>query len=247
MKLILLGTAGYHPTERRHTSCLMLPEAGVVLDAGSGMFRIRDRIQTRTLDIFLSHAHLDHIVGLTFLLDVLSKKKLDRATVHALPEKLAAIDEHLFSEQIFPVKIPCQMRPLAPNVPLEGGGVLRHFPLVHPGGSVGMRLDWPNHSLAYVTDTNTPGAKATYVNDIRGVDLLVHECYFPDGFEQIAEQTGHCCATQVAEVARAAGAKRLLLSHINANYDDEKSIGLAGIRAIFPKAELALDKMEVEF
>jgi ribonuclease BN (tRNA processing enzyme) len=48
-------------------------------------------------------------------------------------------------------------------------------------------------------------------------------------------------------VARAAGAKRLPLSHINANYDDEKSIGLAGIRAIFPKAELAHDKMEVEF
>ncbi len=67
----------------------MLPEVGVVLDAGTGMFRIRDLIQTSTLDIFLSHAHLDHIVGLTFLLDVLSKKKLDRVTVHALPEKLA--------------------------------------------------------------------------------------------------------------------------------------------------------------
>ncbi len=247
MKLVLLGTAGYHPTEHRHTSCLMLPEVGVILDAGSGMFRIRDLIQTSTLDIFLSHAHLDHIVGLTFLLDVLSKKKLDRVTVHALPEKLQAIDEHLFSQQIFPVKVPFEMRPLAPNVPLAGGGVLRNFPLVHPGGSLGMRLDWPSHSLAYVTDTSTTGANADYVEQIRGVDLLVHECYFPDGFEQKAMQTGHCCATPVAEVARAAGAKRLLLSHINANYDDETSIGLPAIRAIFPKAELAHDKMEVEF
>ncbi len=63
---------------------------------------------------------------------------------------------------------------------------------------------------------------------IRGVDLLVHECYFPDGMEEMAERTGHCCATPVAEVARAAGVKRLLLSHINANYDDEKAIGLPG-------------------
>ena len=117
MKLVLLGTAGYHPTQRRHTSCLMLPEMGVVLDAGTGMFRIRELIQTPTLDIFLTHSHLDHVVGLTFLLDVLPKKSLERVTVHALPEKLAAIDEHLLSQHIFPVKLPCEMRPLAPTVP----------------------------------------------------------------------------------------------------------------------------------
>lgn len=247
MKLVLLGTAGYHPTQRRHTSCLMLPEMGVVLDAGTGMFRIRDLIQTPTLDIFLTHSHLDHVVGLTFLLDVLPKKSLERVTVHALPEKLAAIDQHLLSQHIFPVKLPCEMRPLAPTVQLAGGGVLRHFPLVHPGGSLGFRLDWPKHSLAYVTDTSTTGANAPYVEHIRDVDLLVHECYFPDGMEEMAERTGHCCATPVAEVARAAGVKRLLLSHISSECDDEKSIGLPAIRAIFPKAELAYDEMMVEF
>ena len=61
MKLHLLGTAGYHPTQRRHTACLMLPEVGLVLDAGTAMFRIRDLIQTRHLDIFLTHTHLDHV------------------------------------------------------------------------------------------------------------------------------------------------------------------------------------------
>ena len=86
-----------------------------------------------------------------------------------------------------------------------------------------------------------------YVEHIRDVDLLVHECYFPDGMEEMAERTGHCCATPVAEVARAAGVKRLLLSHISSEYDDEKAIGLPAIRAIFPKAELAYDEMTVEF
>ena len=113
MKLHLLGTAGYHPTQRRHTACLMLPEVGVVLDAGTAMFRIRDLIQTRQLDIFLTHAHLDHSVGLTFLLDLLADKQMERVTIHAKPDKLAAIDEHLLNPLIFPVKLPYEMRPLA--------------------------------------------------------------------------------------------------------------------------------------
>ena len=43
MKILLLGTAGYHPSETRHTACVMLPEAGIVLDAGTGFFRVREQ------------------------------------------------------------------------------------------------------------------------------------------------------------------------------------------------------------
>ena len=68
MKLLLLGTGGYHPNQRRHTACLMLPEAGIVLDAGTGFFRVRQHVATPSLDILLTHAHLDHVVGLTYLL-----------------------------------------------------------------------------------------------------------------------------------------------------------------------------------
>ncbi|HOT62947.1 MAG TPA: hypothetical protein PLU93_08795, partial [Treponemataceae bacterium] len=43
--------------------------------------------------------------------------------------------------------------------PLPAGGQLTHFPLAHQGGSRGFRLDWPGHSMAYVTDTTaTPDA-----------------------------------------------------------------------------------------
>ena len=57
MKLIFLGTGGYHPNERRQTACLLMPEIGVVLDAGTGFFRVQPRLQTRELDVFLTHAH----------------------------------------------------------------------------------------------------------------------------------------------------------------------------------------------
>ena len=245
MKLLLLGTTGYHPNERRHTPCLMLPELGVVLDAGTAMFRVRKHLATRTLDIFLTHAHLDHVIGLTFLFDVLYEKKMRHVFVHGEPAKLQEIDQHLFAPVLFPVKPPFEYKPLADSVALADGGLLTHFPLEHPGGSVGYRIDWPGRSLAYVTDT-VARRDAPYVELIRGVDVLVHECYFPDGWEEKAQLTGHSCTTPVAEVARAAGVGRLILVHVNPLSEADDPIGLATARAIFPRTEVAEDGMEVE-
>ncbi len=53
MRLRMLGTAGYHPNELRHTSCYMLPAQGFVLDAGTGFFRVRDHLCTPSLHVFL--------------------------------------------------------------------------------------------------------------------------------------------------------------------------------------------------
>jgi ribonuclease BN (tRNA processing enzyme) len=246
MKLLLLGTAGYHPSESRQTACLMLPEAGMVLDAGTGFFRVRQHLRTPTLDILLTHAHLDHVVGLSYLLSTAWEKQLSRITVHGDACKLTAIREHLLAEALFPAPLPCEWEPL-PAAPVEiAGARVWAFALAHPGGSIGYRLDWPGRSLAYVTDT-TAAADATYVDAIRGVDLLVHECNFRDGQEEWALKTGHSCTSGVASVARQAGAKRLVLLHFNPLDDSADPIGLAAARAIFPMAELGFDGMEVEF
>jgi ribonuclease Z len=245
MKLLLLGSTGYHPNDRRHTACFMLPELGVVFDAGSGFFRVRDRLQTETLDVFLSHAHLDHVFGLTFLFDVLFQKEMQHVRVHAEPEKIAAIEEHLLVPALFPVPLPCEYVPLQPVTRLADGSRMTHFPLEHPGGSVGFRIDWPDRSFAYVTDT-TARLDAPYVEQIRGVDTLIHECYFPDGLEAVAEKTGHSCATPVAQVAQAAGVKRLILVHVNPLSLEDDPIGLGRVRDIFPNAEIGVDGMEVD-
>jgi ribonuclease BN (tRNA processing enzyme) len=246
MKLVLLGTAGYHPNDRRQTACFMIPELGIVLDAGTGMYRVRDRLVTSHLDIFLSHAHLDHVCGLTFLLDVLHGKQMERVTVHGEAQKLSDIKTHLFSNALFPVEPQFELRPLASEVPLPGKGRLTHFPLEHPGGSVGYRLDWHGRSLAYVTDT-TAVANASYLQHISGVDLLIHECNFPDSMTDLAQLTGHSCTTPVAETALRAGAKQLVLVHFNALDTSDDPIGIATARAIFPGAQLGEDGMEIEF
>ena len=248
MKLLVLGTAGYHPNEDRHTACLMLPELGIVLDAGTGMFRVRDHLRTSTLDIFLTHAHLDHVVGLTYLLDVLFEKDVDRTTVHGEREKLQAVTECLFSEYLFPVKPPFDTVPIAvgESQDISGGGRITSFPLTHPGNSVGYRLDWPGHSMAYVTDT-TAKPDADYIEQIRGVDLLLHECNFPDDLSEYANMTGHSHTTPVMQVAANAKVKRLVLIHMNPLVDDVDPIRLEEGRKIFANAEIAVDNMEIEF
>lgn len=246
MKLVLLGTTGYHPNNLRHTACMVLPELGVVFDAGTAMFRLRDWVSTSELDIFLSHAHLDHVVGLTFMLGTLHDKDLERITVHGEVDKLAAVREHLFNDLLFPIEPRFEMCPLRGPVEVAGGGRMTYFPLEHPGGAVGFRLDIGQHSMAYVTDT-TAEATAPYVEHIQGVNLLVHECYFDDGQQHWAEVTGHSHTTPVAEVARAAGVGQLVLVHLNPLIDQVDPIGLEVARAIFPRTVLGTDLLEVEF
>lgn len=246
MKLVLLGTAGYHPSTQRQTACLMLPELGVVLDAGTGFFRARDWLQTDTLDIFVTHAHLDHCVGLTYLIDVLSGRSMQRTTIHAAADKLEAIRTHLFSELLFPVLPAAEFRELSGPVKLPLGGTLTSFPLKHPGGVLGFRLDWPDRSLAYVTDT-TADANADYVERIRGVDLLVHECNFDDDMADWAETTGHSTLTPVVQVAAKAGVGRLVLVHVNPLAPQDEPLDLKHARQVFRHTDIGCDGQEILF
>lgn len=249
MKLVLLGTGGYYANDVRHTACLMLPEVGVVLDAGSGMFRVAEYLATDQLDVFLTHAHLDHILGLTYLLGVLPEEVQRRTNVYGIANKLDAIRSHLFAEPLFPVRPAFQLRPLAGEVALAGGGRLTHFPLFHPGGSIGYRLDWLDGSLAYVTDT-TAAADAAYVEHIRGASVLVHEAYFADAADdagRMAEVTGHSCLSDVARVAAAAEVGLLVLVHVNPQLGEDASVNLGPARRIFSNTLLGADRMEIEF
>jgi ribonuclease BN (tRNA processing enzyme) len=246
MKLFLLGTSGYHPSDRRQTPCLLLPECGVMLDAGTATYRAGEYLTLPELDVFLTHAHLDHTVGLTYLFSVMRVHPLRRITVHGLAENLRAVREHLFAEALFPMPPSFETRPLEESFSLPDGGRLTHFPLEHRGGAVGYRLDWPGRSMAYVTDT-TADPRAAYVAKIRGVDLLVHECYLSDAQADWARKTGHSHTTPVAQVAQAAGAGRLVLIHVNPRSTAADPVGLDAAQAIFPNTVLGEDRMELEF
>lgn len=246
MKLVLLGTTGYHPSERRQTTCVMIPEMGVVFDAGTAMFRVRDLLQTSTLDIFLTHAHLDHVVGLTFLLDVLWGKSIERVTVHAERDKIQALNQHLFAPELFPSEPPFLWSDMPPKMQFDNGAVLSSFPLTHPGGSIGFRMEREGRSLAFVTDT-TANEDADYLPHIRDVDLLIHECYFPVGWESHARDTGHSSLLPVARLAAAANAKSTVLIHLNPLSTSDDDFDLQAARKICPSIELGYDGQQLDW
>lgn len=243
MRIHFLGTGGYHPNERRHTACVMLPEIGVVFDAGTSVFRLPKRLQTENLDIFLSHAHLDHIAGLTFLLVPMLNGQIGTVRLWGTGKTLDAVREHLLAEAVFPLPPQFEYVKLPSRASVPGGGTITHVPLDHPGGSTGYRLDLPDRSLAYITDTL---ADRSYLGFIRGVDLLIHECYFPDEDAAAARESGHSHTTPVVELARDAGVSRLLLVHIDPQREEDDPIGLDAARRIFPATEIAEDLMTVE-
>lgn len=244
MQIVLLGTGGYHPNERRHTACLMIPELGVIFDAGTSFFRVPEFLQTEDLQIFLTHAHLDHIVGLTFFLVPMLTDQVNSVKVYGEESKLTAIQTHLFSEEIFPVLPDYDFVKLPETVSVPNQGILKHISQEHPGGSLGYRIDWPDRSLAYMTDTAHPEQHLEFVQD---VDLLIHECYFPDEMAEWAEKTGHSHTTPVAELARDANVGKLVLTHIDPQKTDDDPIGIKTAQKIFPDTILGEDLMKIDF
>jgi ribonuclease Z len=260
VKLVLLGTTCFLPTDTAQTACYLLPEVGLLLDAGSGVYHLPEYLHRLELDIYLSHAHVDHTSGLDHLFasflkwDVrmssqpLSEENIEgfieRAQVALKNTRVHADKATLTMVQPKYAEIPLRWFALQPQEPLRSDGRLTHFILEN--NTIGYRLDWPGHSLAYITDT-IARPTATYVDKISGVDVLLHDCCGPDRLSGLLDIIGHSHPTAVAQVAARAQVKRLLLIHHSPLkelcYLDE----LEQARQIFPQLEVGYDGMEIDF
>jgi len=120
------------------------------------------------------------------------------------------------------------------SVALEDGRV------IHPQEVLGD----PRRGRKFVYALDTRPCPAV-VELAKEADLLVHDGMFAQELVDDAQQMGHSTAEQAAQVAREAGVRHLLLSHISQRYRDEKIL-LEEARKVFPQSTVARDLMSVE-
>lgn len=126
------------------------------------------------------------------------------------------------------------------------GNIKNGADYVTPEGTViaNSRLTTPSappRSYAYCSDTRFNPNNVQY---LKNIDLLFHEATFAESEAARAEQTHHSTARQAAEMAHLCNAKRLLIGHFSARYNDEYPL-LEEACNVFPKTELAREGMTI--
>ena len=173
-EVTLHGTRGSVPAPGKefvlyggHTSCVSVKigDRLIVLDAGTGIIPVGQKLiedSVRTVDIFLTHAHYDHIQGLPFFAPLLSPEKtiiLWYAGCDALKDA-AGLTDHIFSAPFLPFKIsdiPARFE--YQNLFRQGGSIslseditLHTTPVNHPDGCIAIRIEAFGESFVYAPD-----------------------------------------------------------------------------------------------
>jgi ribonuclease BN (tRNA processing enzyme) len=238
--LYCLGAGGYYPTPVCQTMCWFVPELGIIFDAGTGLSGAASLVATDVIDVFLSHGHLDHIMGVC-----LARRCGGTTRIRAQPHVIAGVQ--LLSGQPFwhfPAEFEyCPIEDLSP-IRLENGAVVTPFEVPHTDPCLGFRLDYREHSMCYVTDSYST-AESAHVEAIRGTRVLVHECYRSEAGIERAQTAGHCVPSGVVGLCNAAGITDVVLAHLNPN-GNAQTVG-EEVRAKIPKALVAADGTAYEF
>lgn len=222
MRIIPLGTNGFFPSFGRQTaSYLVLTEdAAILLDAGTGMGRLREPEIAELLrpydhlNVLLSHYHLDHCGGLAYLPGVWDRDVRIYAPgpPHNIAEPDDALGRLLDAPYSAPVKIfPFEVKviPMKETSATIQGIEMRFRSQVHWCGSMGMRL---GDDVAYVTDTIVDEGT---IDLVRGVKLLLHEVWMRDE-EVERDEVGrreHSYMTGVAEIGEKANVGKIMMIH----------------------------------
>ncbi len=128
------------------------------------------------------------------------------------------------------------------------------FSALHSGKSV--EIDGRTIRPEAVVGPGRPGRKLVYSGDTRpteivtemakGASLLIHESTFAEDERIRAEETYHSTAREAASIARDAGVRQLLLTHISARYSDNPYGLLKEAQSVYPDTDVARDGQVVE-
>jgi phosphoribosyl 1,2-cyclic phosphodiesterase len=241
MRLTIWGCRGSVPTPGPetvrfggNTSCVeaVLEDGTVlVLDAGTGIRELGLELLNRgslRLNLLLTHLHLDHLEGLRFFAPLWDERFT--VDIWGPPSPVWSLRQRIarsFSPPLFPIDLrEVPARVAFHDVPshawtIEGASLSAGL-VVHPGPTVGFRIEEASSTFAYIPDHEPAlaGAIADKPKEwisgaaiAEGADVLLHDAqYFEDEYEQRIGW-GHSSVADAVAFSRAVGARRLFLFH----------------------------------
>jgi ribonuclease Z len=246
MKITFLGTNGWYDTKTGNTLCILVAtkKYNIVLDAGNGFSKL-DRVLSNSnpIFLFLSHFHLDHLIGLHTLFKFSFEQKFTITGPKGTKKALRTLLRQPFTTPLDRLPFMTEILELPvdqPKLPLKVKGLY----LVHPPLSMGYRFELEGKKIAYCPDS---GYCRNAITLAKGADLLISECSFLPG--ECSPDWPHLNPQQAAEIAKEAGAERLALVHFDAaRYTTMKLREKAATEAqkIFPNTVACRDDQVID-
>ncbi|MDD1709567.1 MAG: ribonuclease Z [Methanoregulaceae archaeon] len=214
MNVTFLGTNGWYDTLTGNT-CSVLVQSGdynIIFDAGNGLAKADRYInQEKPTFLFLSHYHLDHVIGLHTLTKFRFKNPLQICGQTGIEAILRSLVRDPFTVPFEELPFPVRFMELG-----EGSHTVP-FPvecrsLVHPVPCYGYAITLDGRKIAYCTDT---GFCENAVILSRNADLAITECGLRPGEE--SPDWPHLNPELAIRIANNAHAKRLALIHFAAH------------------------------
>jgi ribonuclease BN (tRNA processing enzyme) len=263
MRVTLLGTMGWMPSDRRETTCFACraEDSLFIFDAGTGLRRLREPAHAALLEgardvhLFLTHYHLDHVCGLAYLPGVLPGRSL---VIHAPAAELNGVDPERavagllrrpYNPRDWEELTDLSLEPIVAGANKIAGHTVRVRAQQHSDVSVAYRVD---DAFVLATDTRIDPLTAEFA---AGVGLLLHETWYNASdpltgstpAELLPGYAAHSEAGAVAGLAAEAGVGRLVAMHLNPLHDESYFAALeAAARAVFPRTYVLPDGAVVD-
>lgn len=218
-----------------NTSCveMLCGKHRLIFDAGTGARMLGDSLTGPIeADVFFSHTHWDHIVGLPFFRPAYDPQNRFVIWGGHLAQDTTIEDalRRAMSAPLFPVPIDIfrahvTFQDFTAGATLEPrpGLRVRTAPLNHPNGATAYRVEYGGRSICYVTDTEHVPDKPdqNILALIAGADIVIYDTTYTD--EEMPRYTGwgHSTWQEAVRLCRAAGARRLALFHHDPGRDDD--------------------------
>jgi len=208
----------------------------MIFDGGSGLRPLGKSLvaggRPVDLDLFYSHTHLDHILGLPFFAPAYSAGTRIRVWAGHLKQNGAGIRdvlEKMMSAPLFPIPIDVftarlEFRDFAAGETLSphNGIKLATAPLNHPDGATGYRVEFAGKVIAYVTDTEHHAGHSDpeVLKLMHRADVAIYDCTYTDEEYPRHRHWGHSTWEEGVRLAKEANVKQFVIFHHDPSHTD---------------------------